>query len=138
MDAARPRAGAGHPAADPVSSERSLRYYEQQGLLTPKRRPSGYRDYDDDAVDTVRRIRILLAAGLGTATIAELLPCMVDNGDTLAPVCADLLPELRRERERLSRVIDELSAARAGLDRILAAPPPAKLSPQLAEQACAA
>jgi hypothetical protein len=31
-------------------SERLLRYYEEQGLLRPQRRPSGYREYDDSDV----------------------------------------------------------------------------------------
>src|SRR5437868_1330882 len=49
--------------------ERLLRYYEQQGLLTPERLPSGYRVYRDADLETVRRIRYLLAAGLTTTLI---------------------------------------------------------------------
>ena len=58
-------------------SQRLLRYYEEQGLLWPVRRPSGYRDYDAADVERVRRIRTLLAAGLHTATIAHVLPSTV-------------------------------------------------------------
>jgi DNA-binding transcriptional MerR regulator len=46
-------------------------------LLRPLRRPSGYREYRDEDAAAVRGIRLLLGAlgaGLGTATIAELLP----------------------------------------------------------------
>ena len=32
--------------------ERLLRYYEQQGLLTPERLPSGYRVYGGSDVET--------------------------------------------------------------------------------------
>lgn len=103
-------------------SERLLRYYEEQSLLRPARRPSGYREYDEADVDSVRRIRVLLAAGLGTATIAEVLPCMVDFGAGLAPACAELLPSLRRERERIDAAIAGLAAARGMLDEIMAAP----------------
>ena len=55
-------------------SERALRYYEEQGLLHPSRRPSGYREYQEDDVRRVRHIRTLLAAGLNTVTIAGPAP----------------------------------------------------------------
>ncbi|UUV34619.1 MerR family transcriptional regulator [Amycolatopsis roodepoortensis] len=104
--------------------ERLLRYYEEQGLLHPVRRPSGYREYSEQDVGRVRNIRTLLSAGLGTATIAGVLPCMVDLGNGLAPACADLLPELYRERERISAAIDEMTATREVLDGIIAATVP--------------
>src|SRR5688572_2880014 len=40
-------------------SERSLRYYEKQGLLTAERTLGGHRDYPDGAVDRVIRIQEL-------------------------------------------------------------------------------
>jgi DNA-binding transcriptional MerR regulator len=103
-------------------SQRALRYYEEQGLLRPARRPSGYREYDETDVRTVRRIRVLLAAGLNTAAIAEILPCMPDDGESRTPLCPELLAGLLAERDRISTVIDELGAARTMLETILAAP----------------
>lgn len=105
-------------------SERSLRYYEEQGLLTPARNHNGYRDYAVSDVDVVRHIQLLLAAGLNTVFIREVLPCMVDTGDGLAPGCPELLPHLRGERERLTAAIDGLATARALLDEVIAATPP--------------
>ncbi|AWT41815.1 MULTISPECIES: MerR family transcriptional regulator [Streptomyces] len=105
-------------------SERLLRYYEEQGLLTPERLPSGYRVYSEADVHTVRRIRILLAAGLPTATIARALPCLRDDDPShLAPVCSGLVAELRRERERITRTIDDLRASRNLLDAVIEAGP---------------
>lgn len=104
-------------------STRALRYYEEQGLLQPQRRPSGYRDYGESAVESVRRIRILLAAGLPTRIIAEVLPCMVDTGWYLAPTCAEMAEDLRAELDRMNRDIDERQAAREILQSILAAEP---------------
>ncbi|WP_405676624.1 MerR family transcriptional regulator [Streptomyces sp. NBC_01511] len=105
-------------------SQRLLRYYEEQGLLAPSRRPSGYREYAEEDMVTVRGIRVLLGAGLNTATIAELLPCMVDDGQILAPGCSGLLPDLHRERERVNEAVAGLLAARDRLDAIIAAPVP--------------
>ena len=105
-------------------SERSLRYYEEQGLLAPGRTPSGYRVYVESDVDVVRHVQMLLAAGLNTAFIREVLPCMVDTGDGLAPGCPELLPHLRNERDRITIAIDGLATARTLLDEVIAATPP--------------
>ncbi|MER5782475.1 MerR family transcriptional regulator [Streptomyces mobaraensis] len=104
-------------------SERLLRYYEEQGLLTPARLPSGYRVYSEADVVTVRRIRGLLAAGLTTAVIARVLPCLEGDGAHMVPVCPDLVAELRGERVRITSAIDELRAARDVLDAVIAAGP---------------
>ncbi|SFB47409.1 DNA-binding transcriptional regulator, MerR family [Amycolatopsis marina] len=104
-------------------SPRLLRYYEEQGLLRPVRRPSGYREYRVADVERVRRIRTLLAAGLNTTTIAEVLPCTVDTGNGLAAACPDLLTDLHRERDRITTAITELRSARTMLDTIIQATP---------------
>ncbi|MER8056503.1 MerR family transcriptional regulator [Streptomyces sp. NPDC094022] len=104
-------------------SERLLRHYEEQGLLTPERLPRGYRVYGEQDVETVRRVRALLAAGLTTDTIAKVLPCVREEGERLVPVCADLVAGLRKERERISRAIDGLQASRGLLDIVVEAGP---------------
>ncbi|MEU8695234.1 MerR family transcriptional regulator [Streptomyces sp. NPDC048665] len=103
--------------------ERLLRYYEEQDLLRPERRPSGYREYREADVDTVRRIRSLLAAGLNTATIATILPCLRDDGERLVPTCPGLLADLAKERERITRAIIDLQTSRSALDDVIAAAP---------------
>ncbi|MEV4877495.1 MerR family transcriptional regulator [Streptomyces cyaneofuscatus] len=100
-------------------STRSLRYYEEQGLLRPQRRASGYREFDESDVAVVRRIRILLAAGLNTDLIREVLPCMADEGAILAPTCEEMAQDLRHERERMSSSIQGLQAAHAMLSSII-------------------
>ncbi len=112
-------------------SQRLLRYYEEQGLLRPERLPSGYRVYTDADVTTVEHIRNLLAAGLSTTTIADLLPCMGSAGGQLIADCPELLLDLHRERARLSAAITELTTARSTLDQVIATAPP------LVEQAAA-
>ena len=104
--------------------ERSLRYYEEQGLLGPERTPAGYRVYAESDVDVVRHVRMLLEAGLNTRFIRNVLPCMVDTGDGLAPGCPELLPHLRNERDRITVAIDGLATARTLLDEVIEAIPP--------------
>ncbi|GAA2113927.1 MerR family transcriptional regulator [Actinomadura alba] len=103
--------------------ERMLRYYEQQGLLKPQRLPSGYRVYSEANVETVRRIRCLLAAGLPTALIAQVLPCVRADDDRLVPTCPNLVAQLQQERKRITTAIQELEASRSILDTVITAAP---------------
>ncbi|MFE9094740.1 MerR family transcriptional regulator [Streptomyces sp. NPDC007264] len=104
------------------ASPRALRYYEEQGLLSPVRRPSGYREYGERDVTTVRRIRVLLSAGLGTSAISEIVPCADDENVVLAGSCPELLDGLARERARITAAIDDLIAARDILDSVVGRP----------------
>ncbi|MER5207540.1 MerR family transcriptional regulator [Streptomyces sp. NPDC002825] len=101
-------------------SERSLRYYEQQGLLQSERTPGGHRAYGEWAVDRVIRIQALFAAGLGSKKIALLLPCMrdVDGGPTELTT-GELVEELIVERERIDRMILDLVRSRDVLDEVI-------------------
>lgn len=110
-------------------SRRSLRYYEEQGLLTPTRLPNGYRDYDERTVTTVRRIQILLSAGLGTSAVAEILPCAVDDSVVLSGKCPELVDGLAKERRRINATIDALTAARDILDSLIGRPLHAQAAP---------
>ncbi|MFE6286635.1 MerR family transcriptional regulator [Streptomyces sp. NPDC057877] len=101
-------------------SERSLRYYEQQGLLRSERTPGGHRDFGDWAVDRVIRIQALYAAGLNSRTIARLLPCMRDaDGGPNEFADAQLVEELISERARIDRVIADLTRSRDVLDEAI-------------------
>jgi DNA-binding transcriptional MerR regulator len=69
----------GELAARTGASVRSLRYYEQQGLLAPDRSLSGQRHFPESAVDRVQLIQQLYAAGLSSKSILDLLPCVVNG-----------------------------------------------------------
>lgn len=95
-------------------SVRAVRYYEQQGLLTPERSSSGQRLYALDAVDRVRFFQQMYAAGLNSRNIAELLPC-VDSGHT----DADQRMMLHAERDRIREKLADLQTALDRLDQII-------------------
>jgi DNA-binding transcriptional MerR regulator len=103
-------------------SVRLLRYYEAQGLLRPVRTGNGYRAYGPDAPEVVARIRCLLGAGLSTATIAEVLPCLRADGSTIAPTCSDSRARIAAERDRVAAAITDLRRSHALLDGIVTAP----------------
>ncbi|MCT2589952.1 MerR family transcriptional regulator [Streptomyces sp. N2-109] len=67
------------------ASRRSIRYYEQQGLLEARRTSKGWREYDDRAVNQVRNLRELLRAGLLLDDIRQVAPCLeMKTSDFLA------------------------------------------------------
>ncbi|OXM69261.1 MULTISPECIES: MerR family transcriptional regulator [Amycolatopsis] len=95
-------------------SQRLLRYYEEQGLLSTQRDTNGYRVYDDDAVITVRQIRALLAAGLSTCVIRKLLPCARGEKPEL-DMCPEVVSTLREQLDALDERIDDLRQTRGAL-----------------------
>jgi DNA-binding transcriptional MerR regulator len=96
-------------------SQRSLRYYEQQGLLVAERDVHGYRRYAPDAVRTVARIRALLAAGLSTDVIRQVLPCVVGGEPIELDLCPDLVRTIRRELADMDARIGALQCSRSTL-----------------------
>jgi MerR family transcriptional regulator, heat shock protein HspR len=61
-------------AADMVSMQvQNLRVYERRGLLEPRRTAGGTRLYSQADIETLHRIRELLAEGLNLAGIARVL-----------------------------------------------------------------
>jgi DNA-binding transcriptional MerR regulator len=101
-------------------SERSLRYYEQQGLLMASRTPGGQRDYLESAVERVIRIQELFAAGLRSKKIVRLLPCMRDaDGGPSEIATPQLVTDLAAERHRIDRMIVELANSRDVLDEVI-------------------
>ena len=105
----------GDLAAASGASVRALRYYEEQGLLTSERSSGNQRRYDPAAVDRIRWIRHLLAAGLSSRTLLELLPCMHSGHATEA-----MVERVRETRDDIAAQIADLEATRERLDSVLA------------------
>ncbi|WP_063771983.1 MerR family transcriptional regulator [Kitasatospora mediocidica] len=76
-------------------SSRALRHYDGCGLLPSRRRSNGYRDFPPEAIERVRRIRLLLEVGLDLVAVASLLPCFAEDG-RLAP-CEPAQERLRAQ-----------------------------------------
>jgi DNA-binding transcriptional MerR regulator len=103
------------------ASARSLRYYEEQGLLASVRSAGGQRHYPADAVERVGLIQSLLAAGLNSATIHDVLPCITEEAIRTPWLAARLRTELTRvesqiqsltkTREILAGLVDEYTVA---------------------------
>ena len=104
-------------------SPRSLRHYEEAGLLVPERTSAGYRDYRPEDLDVVARIRPILATGRGVAAARRYLDCVEITGDNRA-VAITMCPGLRREldavEERINRHRSRLAREQGALNRFKA------------------
>ncbi|MCU1557549.1 MAG: MerR family DNA-binding transcriptional regulator [Microbacteriaceae bacterium] len=106
------------------ASIRSLRYYEDCGLIAAERSVSGQRRYDETAIAQVVHIRELLAAGLSTNTIADVLPCIADPSAQTSRLTSRLIAE----RDRLAAEIAQRTATQAALQQIIDTAPPLNTS----------
>ncbi|GAA4507260.1 MerR family transcriptional regulator [Actinoallomurus oryzae] len=99
---------------------RLLRYYEEQGLLTPGRLPNGYRDYGEHLVGRVAQIRGLLDAGLTTSIIRQILPCLDDPCTIhVRDADPDLIAALEHQREQMDAKIACLTRNRDAISTYL-------------------
>lgn len=76
----------------------NIRYYEQEGLVSPRREENGYRDYSEADVDTLRKIKLLRQLGLSIEVIRQ-----VQKGErTLDAALAERERSLESERAELA------------------------------------
>lgn len=106
----------GRASASSGVSQRMIRHYEAIGLI-PKaaRRASGYRDYDERDVHTLRFIRRSRDLGFPIGEIGKLLALWQDrsraSGDVkaLAMARAEELKRKERELKAMRRTLEELA-----------------------------
>lgn len=85
-------------------SVRALRYYERVGLLVPRRRPNGYRDYDRVAVQQVNQIRALTSLGFSVAHTRPFVECLAE-GHGAGDECPESMAAYKRAIGELSERI---------------------------------
>jgi DNA-binding transcriptional MerR regulator len=101
---------------------RLLRYYEEQGLLSPDRDPNGYRSYDAGLAGRVTQIRGLLDAGVPTRIIRAILPCLDDPASIhVTAATPELIADLERHRDQMDAKIQCLARNRDAISAYLTA-----------------
>ena len=101
------------------TSTRTLRYYEQHGLVRSSRDARGYRRYEDAELRVVREIRALLDSGFGLEDIRPFVACLRAGNDA-GHVCPDSVAVLRRKLAEVDGVLDQLHTVRDRLHSQLA------------------
>lgn len=98
-------------------SPKTIRYYEQIGVLPePRRSDNGYRTYDVGAAERLAFISDAKSAGLSLLEIQMILELRDEGESTCGHVIASLemrlqeidrqMKELQRARDRISRIVD--------------------------------
>ncbi|GAB2455151.1 hypoxia response transcriptional regulator [Nocardioides hungaricus] len=106
----------GELAAAAGTTTKTLRFYEEQGLLPPaERTPAGYRDYAPETAARIDFIHRGQAAGLTLAQIRQILDIR-DRGKAPCGHVRDLLDErlaeIQRQITHLTALRDNIAALR--------------------------
>ena len=80
-------------------SRANIRYYETEGFLSPERRENGYRDYSEEDLETLKRIKLLRLLGVSLADIKA----AKDGSLPLEELMARRLSGIAQERTALSQ-----------------------------------
>ena len=97
----------------------SIRFYEQQGLLSPRRGDNGYRDYSEEDLTTLERVRFLRSLGFGVQEIRAFQTGERALDDAL-PGRIHALNLEKAERERACRICEEMHADHASYQTLQA------------------
>jgi MerR family copper efflux transcriptional regulator len=107
----------------------TIRFYEREGLLvSPARRSSGYRQFDDDAITRLRFIRQAQRLGFTLREIKELLSLKLDPDCSRAKVRERAIAKAEdidariRELKRMKKALAPLIAACDGKGAIEGCP----------------
>ncbi len=104
----------GELAARAGTSARTLRYYEQHGLLPARRTSNGYRVYDEADLRLVREIRSLLEIGFNLEETRPFVDCL-RSGQESGAQCPGSIDVLTRKLADIDATIARLQAVRAQL-----------------------
>ena len=94
-------------------SARTLRFYEQKGLLVPQRRENGYREYSQREVDRLQQILFFRRTGMAVGGIAALLQ---NPGYNAKAALENQLKKLEAELELTRKLIKNVRATLACLN----------------------
>jgi MerR family copper efflux transcriptional regulator len=93
----------------------TIRFYEREGLLNkPKRKESGYRMFENEAVNRIRFIKNVKELGFSLKEIRELLFLRVDSRAT----AAEVKKRVDSKIEQIDRRINDLKRVRNALAQL--------------------
>jgi DNA-binding transcriptional MerR regulator len=83
-------------------SRATIRYYEDQGLVTPARTENGYRDYSDEEALLFQKIIVLRKLGVGVPEIRDL----IEGKTALHDVLESNVERLRAQQDEIAAAIE--------------------------------
>ena len=82
-------------------SRANIRFYEKEGLLSPLRRENGYREYTEEDVQTLQRIKLLRSLQFSIEEIRTLQ----NKSSSLTDVMAIHLQKLTQSKKELEQAV---------------------------------
>lgn len=80
----------------------NIRFYEKEGLITPQRQSNGYREYSQDDLDCLKRIRLLRTIHFSLEDIKALSR----NERDLTELLLKHIRELQKEKQILDQSVE--------------------------------
>ncbi|MEI4620786.1 MerR family transcriptional regulator [Bacillus pfraonensis] len=99
------------------ASERSLRHYEEKGLLPSKRLANGYRDFNETAIEKVKLIQMYLQLGLNLEETARMLRCLEIEPHLYENPCSSILTLYEEKLAEVTKQISLLSTIQTNLQK---------------------
>ncbi|MBN2758920.1 MAG: Cu(I)-responsive transcriptional regulator [Rhodobacteraceae bacterium] len=93
---------------------KTIRFYEEIGLITPARMPNGYRDFSDEDLHKLAFLRRARALGFSIDECRQLLGLYTDRSRASADVKALASAQLARIDQQLAE-LQEMRRTLAGL-----------------------
>jgi DNA-binding transcriptional MerR regulator len=92
-------------------TQRMLRHYEKQNLMSVGRTLNGYRHYNESDLRRAGRIRDFIATGFSTREIRGMSACLSDDGSGPCEGGIEIMLEKLEHIERLRADLDNRRAA---------------------------
>lgn len=98
-------------------SERSLRHYEEKGLLISKRLTNGYRDFDEAMIEKVELIQMYLQLGLNLEETHKMLRCLEIEPHFYDNPCSSIITLYEEKLAEVTKQISLLSHIQTNLQK---------------------
>ncbi len=99
-------------------SARSIRYYEEKGLIKTSRQENNYREYDEKTIESINAIQLYLGLGLTTDQIRDILFCRFPEQQEHKDkdvYCEELLLMYQSKMHEINQQLDALTKAKFNL-----------------------
>ncbi|WP_240647311.1 MerR family transcriptional regulator [Paenibacillus nanensis] len=99
-------------------SARSIRYYEEKGLIKAYRQRNNYREYDEKVIESINTIQLYLGLGLTTDQIRDIIFCKYPERHEHKEkdvYCEELMLIYQSKMQEINKQIDALTEAKLNL-----------------------
>nr|WP_248925045.1 MerR family transcriptional regulator [Paenibacillus hamazuiensis] len=98
-------------------SARSIRYYEEKGLIKASRQENNYREYDEKVIESINAIQLYLGLGLTTDQIRDIIFCRFPEQEHKDKdvYCEELMLMYQSKMHEINQQIAALTEAKFNL-----------------------